>query len=172
MGRDLPSHPLPLVRQAYIVRTASPEARCAEVSITGEREANVPSAGEQSENCSIPLRARLRPDSARVKLNYMGRDTMNRRSILSISAMTTLGMALLPSSSMAQQKSLKDQLVGTWVTVSAENTARNGGKQQLYGAMPNGALFLDASGRFALVIGRSWSPEIQIRKPAFVGCNA
>jgi Lipocalin-like domain len=95
------------------------------------------------------------------KLNYTGRDTMNRRSILGISAMTTLGLALLPTSSMAQQKSLKDQLVGTWVAVSAENTARNGGKQQLYGAVPNGALFLDASGRFALVIGRPGRPKFK-----------
>jgi len=34
---------------------------------------------------------------------------MNRRTILSISAMMTLGLALLPSNSIAQQKSLKQQ---------------------------------------------------------------
>jgi hypothetical protein len=36
---------------------------------------------------------------------------MNRRSILSMSAMTVLGLALVPSGTVAQQKSLKDQLV-------------------------------------------------------------
>jgi hypothetical protein len=35
---------------------------------------------------------------------------MNRRSILSIGAATALGLGLLPASTVAQQKSLKDQL--------------------------------------------------------------
>jgi hypothetical protein len=43
---------------------------------------------------------------------------MNRRSILSISAMTVLALAVLPGSAVAQQKTLKDQLVGTWTLVS------------------------------------------------------
>jgi len=43
---------------------------------------------------------------------------MNRRCILSISAMTALGLALLPGSAVAQQKSLKETLVGTWTLVS------------------------------------------------------
>jgi hypothetical protein len=71
---------------------------------------------------------------------------MNRRSILSISAMTTLALALLPTSSIAQQKSLKDQLVGIWTAVSAESTGPNGAKQQFYGAPAKGILILDAGG--------------------------
>ena len=39
---------------------------------------------------------------------------MNRRNILSITAITALGLALLPGSAVAQQKPLKDQLVGGW----------------------------------------------------------
>ena len=38
---------------------------------------------------------------------------MNRRNILSLSATAVLGLALLPGSAIAQQKSLKEQLVGT-----------------------------------------------------------
>ena len=72
---------------------------------------------------------------------------MNTRSILSISAMTVLGLALVPSSAVSQQKSLKDQLVGTWTIVSDEITAPNGAKQQPYGANPKGILILDAGGR-------------------------
>jgi hypothetical protein len=39
---------------------------------------------------------------------------MNRRSILGLSMMTALGLALLPGNAVSQQKSLKEQLVGTW----------------------------------------------------------
>lgn len=74
---------------------------------------------------------------------------MNRRSILSISAMTALGLALLPGSALAQQKSLKEQLVGTWTLVSLDTVLPDGKKQQLYGANPKGIVIFDASGRFA-----------------------
>ena len=40
---------------------------------------------------------------------------MNRRNVLSLSVATALGLALLPGSAVAQQKSLKEQLVGTWI---------------------------------------------------------
>jgi hypothetical protein len=56
---------------------------------------------------------------------------MNRRSILSLSAITALGLAMLPGSAVSQQKSLKEQLVGAWTLVSSETTAANGTKQQL-----------------------------------------
>jgi hypothetical protein len=45
-SRDAPSHPFPFIRQTYIVARSFPEAGRAEVSVTGEREANMPSAGE------------------------------------------------------------------------------------------------------------------------------
>jgi len=64
---------------------------------------------------------------------------MEPRSILSISAMTTLGLALLPSSIVAQQGTLKQQLVGTWTLVSCE-------AKQPFCVNPNGTLMLDAGG--------------------------
>ena len=45
---------------------------------------------------------------------------MNRRSILSISAMTVFGLALVAGSAVGQEKSLRDQLVGSWILVSTE----------------------------------------------------
>jgi hypothetical protein len=48
---------------------------------------------------------------------------MNRRSVLAISATTALGLVLLPSLGVAQQKSLKEQLLGTWTIVSVDNVA-------------------------------------------------
>jgi hypothetical protein len=63
---------------------------------------------------------------------------MNRRNILSISAITVLGLSLLPGSATAQQKSLKEQLVGTWTLVSWEQDVANGPKFQRYGTSPKG----------------------------------
>jgi hypothetical protein len=45
---------------------------------------------------------------------------MNRRTILTFSAITAL--ALVPGSVVAQQESLKQQLVGTWTLVSCPTT--------------------------------------------------
>jgi hypothetical protein len=59
---------------------------------------------------------------------------MNRRSIFTLSAITVLGLAFVPGSTVAQQKSLKDQLVGTWTLVSNEDTEPNGTKHQYFGA--------------------------------------
>jgi Lipocalin-like domain len=82
---------------------------------------------------------------------------MNRRTILSISAMTTLALALLPTSSIAQQKSLKEQLVGTWTLVSYEITPLNGAKRQI--ANPKGIFMFDAGGRYATFLVRGDRPK-------------
>jgi Lipocalin-like domain len=70
---------------------------------------------------------------------------MNRRSIISLSAMMALGLALLPGSAVAQQKTLKDQLVGTWTLVEAPQ----------WGPNPNGRLSLEANGRYSTILLRS-----------------
>ena len=53
---------------------------------------------------------------------------MDRRSILRLSAITALGLALLPGSAIAQQRTLKEQLVGTWSLVSVETVRKDGTK--------------------------------------------
>jgi hypothetical protein len=72
---------------------------------------------------------------------------MNRRNILRISAMTVLGLAVLPGSAVSQQKSLKDQLVGTWILVSCDQKEANGTPLPRC-VSPSGSLSLDASGRY------------------------
>ena len=84
---------------------------------------------------------------------------MNRRSILSLSAITALGLAVLPASSGAQQKSLKEQVIGTWISVSNTNTATNGTKTELFGPNPKGLLIFESNGRFSLVNMRSDLPK-------------
>ena len=84
---------------------------------------------------------------------------MNRRNIFSLSLITALGLALLPATSDAQQKSLKEQVVGTWVSVSNINTAANGAKSDLFGPNPKGLLIFESNGRFSLISVRSDLPK-------------
>ncbi len=76
---------------------------------------------------------------------------MNKCHIITLSAVTALGLVLLPSGAISQQRSLKDQLVGTWTIISFETTPPNGTKLQPFGANPKGINVYDANGRFAYV---------------------
>ena len=59
----------------------------------------------------------------------------------------------------AQQKSLKDQLVGAWTLVSCDRTTASGAKQP-YCVNSNGILILDASGRYAHMIASRDRPKL------------
>ena len=85
---------------------------------------------------------------------------MYGRSILSICAITALGLALLPSSAVGQQKPLKDQLVGGWTLVAWERTAPDGTKSHTYGANPKGIAYYGADGRFFVLFARGDLPKI------------
>jgi hypothetical protein len=69
--------------------------------------------------------------------------------LVSISALTALGLVLSLSGALAQTKSLKDQLVGTWTFVSCDSTSANGAKVPYCTNPANGILILDANGRYA-----------------------
>ena len=84
---------------------------------------------------------------------------MNRHSILSISAMTALGLAVLPGGAVGQQRSLKDQLVGSWSFVSAVNTRADGTKVDTFGPNPGGLLIFGADGHYASVVVRPGVPK-------------
>jgi hypothetical protein len=72
---------------------------------------------------------------------------MNRRTILSICTMTASGLVLLTGSAAAQQKSLKDQLIGTWTFVSS--STKNADGSPLWGANPKGLIIFTDNGRFS-----------------------
>jgi hypothetical protein len=89
------------------------------------------------------------------------RNTMNQRSIIILSAITTLGLAVLPTGAVSQQKLLKDQLVGTWRLVSNDNVAPDGTKRQIFGANPRGILIFEANGRYAQIFLRPGRPNFK-----------
>jgi hypothetical protein len=86
---------------------------------------------------------------------------MNQRSIFTLSAITVLGFTLLPDSIIAQQGTLKQQLVGTWTLISVETTAPNGAKRQPFGANPNGMIMFDAAGRYVFAHGKNDRPKLK-----------
>jgi hypothetical protein len=77
--------------------------------------------------------------------------------VISIFTLTLLGTSV----GWAQQKSLKEQLVGPWTMVSTETISKDGKKSQSFGPKPTGILILDASGRYALVYGRPDRPKLK-----------
>ena len=63
---------------------------------------------------------------------------MNRRTIIAVSAIAAFGLGLLPGSAFSQQKSLKEQLVGTWTFVSALDVHPDGSKTDRWGPQSEG----------------------------------
>jgi hypothetical protein len=89
---------------------------------------------------------------------------MNRRIILSLSAITALGLALLPGSAVAQQKSLKDQLVGTWTIISATTKLPDG--SLAWGPNPKGLYVFTENGYYSSHLLRTDRPKFASKNRA------
>jgi len=84
---------------------------------------------------------------------------MNRRNLLTVCVMTILGLTLLPDNVAGQQRTLKEQIVGTWTVVSTVNAQKDGSKVDQFGANPKGSITFDSNGRYMLMIVRSDLPK-------------
>ena len=89
---------------------------------------------------------------------------MNRRNILGIAAITTLAFTLLSSSAISQQKSMKEQLVGTWTFVSSTTKLPDG--SPAWGTNPKGLLIFTENGYFSSQIVRSDLPKFASKNRA------
>jgi hypothetical protein len=89
---------------------------------------------------------------------------MNRLSLCSLSAITLLGLSLLPDAALSQGMSLKERLVGTWVYVSS--TAKLPDGSQLWGSNPKGLFILTDNGHFSWQVFRSDRPKFANRLDA------
>jgi hypothetical protein len=61
-----------------------------------------------------------------------------------------VGVALPAGTACAQQKSLKEQLIGTWMLVSNIQKYQDGKEENSFGPKVKGILMLDLTGRFSL----------------------
>jgi hypothetical protein len=82
-----------------------------------------------------------------------------REDSMRLAAITGLVLALCAGEALAQ-KSLKEQIVGSWDFVVAEVTAADGKKSFPFGETPKGILIFTADGRFAQIHVASDVPKI------------
>ncbi|HEX9072086.1 MAG TPA: lipocalin-like domain-containing protein [Pseudolabrys sp.] len=79
-------------------------------------------------------------------------------TVIRMTALLALVLVTVPAS--AQQKSLRDQLVGSWNFVVAEVVAPDGKKSFPFGETPKGILIFTADGQFAQIHVASDVPKI------------
>jgi Lipocalin-like domain len=93
---------------------------------------------------------------------------MNQRVTLAMTttALLCLAVGLSASNSLAQQKSLKEQLVGTWTLVSSDQVRPDGSRLKQFGANPKGINVFDANGRFFVMIASADNSQIAARDSA------
>jgi hypothetical protein len=84
---------------------------------------------------------------------------MNRRRAVAISAVAVLGIAFLPTASVGQQKSLKEQIVGSWTYASNETIRPDGSKVQTFGPNQSGLVIFGGDGRYVSLVGRAGVPK-------------
>jgi len=84
---------------------------------------------------------------------------MNRRMALAVTITALLGSGLVlgASDTFAQQKSLKQQLVGTWTFVSSTTKLPDG--SPAWGSNPKGLVIFTENGRYSSQIMRSDRPK-------------
>lgn len=86
---------------------------------------------------------------------------MNRFGTLTLTtiALLFLGVALPSADVIGQQKTLKEQLVGTWTYVSVDIVHPDGSRVPLYGPNPQGVASFDSNGHYLLLTARAGLPK-------------
>jgi hypothetical protein len=75
---------------------------------------------------------------------------MDQHKVLGLAAISSFGLAVADGNAIAQEKSLKDQLVGAWMVVRCEVVQPDGTKSPLViGSYPLGQFIFTDNGRFA-----------------------
>ena len=87
--------------------------------------------------------------------------TTERRLSGAFAAITTLalGLAAFTGDAVAQQKSFKEQLAGTWALVSNTTTLPNGTRTDTWGPDPKGQAIYESNGRMSFIITASNLPK-------------
>ena len=90
---------------------------------------------------------------------------MNRLSLLTLTTMALLflGVALTPGDVVGQEKTLKEQLVGTWTYVSVDTVNPDGSRVPMYGPNPQGLAVFDSNGHYILLTAH-WPAKIRVQQ--------
>ena len=85
---------------------------------------------------------------------------MKHRSIFSGSAIVALTLMGNPVAGLAQEKTLKEQIVGSWWNVFYEQTRPDGRKEQPFGTNPKGITTFDSNGRLSVIVMNPDLPKL------------
>jgi hypothetical protein len=86
-------------------------------------------------------------------------------SFAAIMAVLGIGIGFVDRDATAQQQSLKEQLVGTWILAAWEQVRPDGSKFQKYGTDPRGFHIFERNGRFFAMMARPDLPKIAASDP-------
>jgi Lipocalin-like domain len=91
---------------------------------------------------------------------------MNRLGPLTLASLAVMFLVFSFSSSDAvgQEKTLKEQLVGTWTYVSVDIVRPDGSRVPMYGPNPTGLAIFDSNGRYILLTARPGQPKFASNK--------
>jgi hypothetical protein len=87
---------------------------------------------------------------------------------MTTTALLSLAVGLSTSDSLAQQRSLNEQLVGTWTLVSSHQVRLDGGKSKQFGTNPRGINVFDTNGRFFLMVASADNSQVASEDPSKV----
>jgi hypothetical protein len=79
---------------------------------------------------------------------------------LNFLAAVVLTAIAVPNAALAQSKTIKEQIVGTWTLTSFEQTYPDGRKDQAFSSSPKGVQTFDSNGHFTLIFLRPDLPKI------------
>jgi Lipocalin-like domain len=88
---------------------------------------------------------------------------MDRRTAVACATVLVGSGLMLGASAFAEQKSLRDQLTGSWIFVSSTTKAEDG--SPLWGSNPKGIVIFTESGRYSSHLMRSDRPKICREQP-------
>jgi hypothetical protein len=86
-------------------------------------------------------------------------------SFAAIMAVFGIGIGFVDRDATAQQQSLKEQLLGTWILAAWEQVRPDGSKFQKYGSDPRGFHIFERNGRFFAMMARPDLPKIAASDP-------
>ena len=82
-----------------------------------------------------------------------------RAAVLAVIACTAT-VVPIQQPALGQQKTIKEQIVGTWTVASFEQTYPDGSKYHAFGATPKGVNTFGANGHFTLILLRADLPKV------------
>jgi Lipocalin-like domain len=105
----------------------------------------------------------------KAEVNIMTKEFAGAKSVaISAATLSILTMTLMcfgaSDGAHAQQKSIKERLIGTWTLVASENVGADGSKIDEYGPNPKGVLMFDSNGRYSVTIMRADLPKFAANK--------